>query len=545
MTQVKPLCPEGYIFHKINCSCIKNKNKENDETEIIKRILLKKFLKTTTKKKPTVTKKKQTVTKKKQIATKKKQTTAKKIKLDRCPNGSNRNRKTRECVHHYNRKTIKRNIRNENYKKNMKALKNPTPTTQKLKAPKKTASVARKTKKVQFKKTQIVIKDETSSDLKEISRAIQRIAQITPEILTKKAELTKNIKKTMVSNNSYSPSINEELVTLQRAENKNVFGCGIDKKIDFNKSEYKIILPKVKIGKDENGNPICGTRKDPKVVERMLHNLSIKKVDASKFIAPLQKHSNCWFNAMFVCFFLSDKGRKFFRFFRQLMITGKYVDGKAIKSDRIAEALFLLNLCVEASFNREEVSDNSNMALTMDTNFIISTIYKHLPLAMRNENEMPDVGNEFNPLEYYIGIMNYLNNRSINLQEIAVDTLKRIRNRSVSKVPHIYVASVQFSESTQKNDIPKTFIVKHDGKKYKYKLDSAVVMDTMRNHFCALLTCNGVQKGFDGASFKRINDFKWLPLLNMDKNWTFEGSSNTWNFKDSYQLLFYYRTNIN
>ena len=460
MTQVKPRCPDGYTFNKTNCSCTKNKNKkthknkEIDETEIIKGILLKKFLKTTTKK--PATKKpatKKPATKKPATKKNKKKTTAKKTKLNRCPNGSNRNRKTRECVPHYNRKTIKRNIRNENYKKKTKAPKKPT--TQKMKAPKKPTSATKKTKKVQFKKTPIVIKDETSSDLKEISRAIQRIAQITPEILTKRAELTKNIKKTLVSKNSYSPSINEELVTLQRAENKNIFGCGIEKKIDFNKSEYKIVLPKVKIGKDENGNPICGTRKDPKVVERMLHNLSIKDVDASKFIAPLQKRSNCWFNAMFVCFFLSDKGRKFFRFFRQLMITGKHVDGKAIKSERIAEALFLLNLCVEASFNREELSDDSNLALTMDTNFIISTIYKHLPLAIRNEHEMPDVGKEFNPLEYYVGIMNYLNNRSINLQEIAVDTLKRIRNRSVSKAPHIYAASVQFSESTQKNDIPK------------------------------------------------------------------------------------------
>jgi hypothetical protein len=277
----------------------------------------------------------------------------------------------------------------------------------------------------------------------------------------------------------------------------------------------------------------------------MLHNLSIQKVDANKFIAPVQKLSNCWFNAMFVCFFLSDKGRKFFRFFRQLMITGKHVDGKPIKSERIAEALFLLNMCVEASLNREEVSDNANMALTMDTNFIISTIYKNLPLTIRKENDMPNVGQAYNPLEFYIGIMKYLNNQSINLQEIGISTLNRIRNKTVSKVPHVYVTSVHFSESKENNNIPKSFTVKRDGKKYNFKLDSAVIMDTQKTHFCALLTCNGVQKGFDGASLKRINDFKWLHLLNTDNKWTFEGSSTNWNFKNSYQLLFYYRTNLN
>ena len=527
MTQIKPKCPKGYILNKNNCSCSK------DEADIMRGILLKRFLKTTAKK----TTAKKTTTKK--TTAKKSQTS----KLHRCPNGFNRNKKNKKCEAHYNRKTIKRNIRNENYKKNTKLPTRKLPTRKLATTTRKPRATIKK--RVHFEETEIVIKDNTSSELKEISRAIQRIARKTPNDLTNKVKLIKNIKNTLVSKNSYSPSINEELVTLQRAENKNIFGCGIEKRINFNNPEYKIVLPKVKIGKDEAGKPICGTRKDPKVIERMLHNLSIQKVDADKFIAPMQKLSNCWFNTMFVCFFLSDKGRKFFRFFRQLMITGKHVDGETIKSERIAEALFLLNMCIEASFNREELSDSTNMALTMDTNFIISTIYKNLPLTIRKENDMPDVGKAYNPLEFYIGIMKYLNNQSINLQEVSISTINRIRNNTVSKVPHVYVVHVHFSESSQKNDIPKTFIVKRDGKKYNYKLDSVVIMDTQKTHFGALLTCNGVQKGFDGASFKRINDFKWLQLLNTDRNWTFEGSSATWNFKNSYQLLFYYRTNLN
>ena len=29
---------------------------------------------------------------------------------------------------------------------------------------------------------------------------------------------------------------------------------------------------------------------------------------------PIQKNSNCWFNALFAIFFISDKGRKFLDF---------------------------------------------------------------------------------------------------------------------------------------------------------------------------------------------------------------------------------------
>ena len=38
------------------------------------------------------------------------------------------------------------------------------------------------------------------------------------------------------------------------------------------------------------------------------------KVDCAKIITR-QAQSNCWFNTMFVMFFISDKGRKFFSTF--------------------------------------------------------------------------------------------------------------------------------------------------------------------------------------------------------------------------------------
>ena len=66
-------------------------------------------------------------------------------------------------------------------------------------------------------------------------------------------------------------------------------------------------------------------------------------------------------------------------------------------------------------------------------------------------------------------------------------------------------------------------------------------------HFCSLLTLNNKGKGYDGASFSRMNNFNWIKYINSDIDWTFEGSAFEnkqqiiWNFKKSMFMLFYYR----
>ena len=54
--------------------------------------------------------------------------------------------------------------------------------------------------------------------------------------------------------------------------------------------------------------------------------------------------------------------------------------------------------------------------------------------------------------------------------------------------------------------------------------------------------------GFDGESFSRISKMNWKHLINKNQEWTFEGSvwqgtkiQIKWNFRNGYQLLFYYR----
>jgi hypothetical protein len=65
----------------------------------------------------------------------------------------------------------------------------------------------------------------------------------------------------------------------------------------------------------------CVPYYEPKAVKFLLKNLSANKhIKIDKIIPPIQSQSNCWFNTMFVTLFVSDKGRKFFHFFRQLMI---------------------------------------------------------------------------------------------------------------------------------------------------------------------------------------------------------------------------------
>ena len=98
------------------------------------------------------------------------------------------------------------------------------------------------------------------------------------------------------------------------------------------------------------------------------------------------------------------------------------------------------------------------------------------------------------------------------------------------------------------------YTVNLQGKPIKYLLDSAIVRDTKQRHFCCTLTCNKVDMGFDGASFSRMTPFEWKNKINQNTAWTFENSvwaapgksydkqQIIWNFRRSYQILFYYRS---
>jgi hypothetical protein len=134
---------------------------------------------------------------------------------------------------------------------------------------------------------------------------------------------------------------------------------------------------------------------------------------------------------MFVTFFFSDKGRKFFRFFRELMITGKKIDSTLIP-EKIAKIFFILNLFIEASYNQTSKSNIlfdkiNSLTDKLNTNYFVYHIYAIInkstksinpDLLISNSNEIYDIPNiedPGNPLTYYETILKYLKYNTLKL----------------------------------------------------------------------------------------------------------------------------------
>jgi hypothetical protein len=336
---------------------------------------------------------------------------------------------------------------------------------------------------------------------------------------------------------SYSPTINEELVSLKSIPRKKLYDCNNDDAFKMKKA-IEISIPGYIYGHN------CYKYYTPQSKQFLLNNLRADKhVDASKIVPPIQSQSNCWFNTMFVTFFISDKGRKFFHFFRQLMIEGKQKDGTNIPN-KLKDAFALLNFGIDAALT------GNRYAYELNTNNVISQIYNAIPNTYKvTNNYIVNTKEPGNPILYYIGIINYLNNNAILLMMLRdvnktwktslEDTMKK-----VSHLPHIVVLEIFDENALSFNNKPITFTINHA----KYKLDSAIVRDKTKSHFCALLTVEGKQMAYDGLSFHRLEYMEWKNKLN-DKNfnWKFEGSTNydgvslIWNFTECYQMLIYYR----
>ena len=339
-----------------------------------------------------------------------------------------------------------------------------------------------------------------------------------------------------LSNKSYSPTINKDLVTLKSIPRKDLIDCNIELAYE-QKEPLKIGIPGFLYGNN------CFYYYTPEAKKYLLKNLSANKhVDPKKIIPPIQLQSNCWFNAMFVTFFISDKGRKFFHFLRQLMIEGKNKDGTPIPH-KLRDAFALLNFGIDASLTGNE------FAYKLNTNSIIHLLYKGIPASYRSKYPyIVDVDSAGNPLMYYMSIINYLNNNSIQLlfirntdskwKEHIVESLKNMKH-----LPHIIVLEIYDETAGFFNKKPISFTVNNG----KYKIDSAVVRDISKQHFCATITCEGHEMGYDGMSFHRIVPLDWKEKMNSNMNWQFEGTVDydgtplEWNFMKSYQMLIYYR----
>jgi hypothetical protein len=354
-------------------------------------------------------------------------------------------------------------------------------------------------------------------------------------IRSPESEISKQVERLIMSGvPSYSPEVNKYIVGSLMRETptdqvKYVSDCVTAK--DFNQKieGYPMIfVPKMYTCLLQND--ISGLAK--KALIEDLGVTTAKHIDPSKIIAPKQLHANCWFNTFFMCFFVSDKGRKFFRFFRELMITGERIimneNGKTVRKKinkpTVLKALAWLNLGISASINGDP------KAIVLDTNKII----ERLSTAGIGYTKVKKYGN---PIRAYTKLTNFLYpsdsssaRTSLNFVRIDQDFKglsfeDNIKNErrfiKIKKIPDVLFVELYGKQPNSGKLIKKTeFILPETD--IKYVLDSVVVRDLAATHFCCLVTINGEEWGFDGASFKKLGRFEWKKLINTNTQWTFD-----------------------
>jgi hypothetical protein len=376
------------------------------------------------------------------------------------------------------------------------------------------------------------IKNKTPKNIDAISQMINKELYIFPNQLQNDNIIS-----------SYSPSINKQLVTLKSIKRKKMFDCNNELAFELHEP-LQIGVPGNIFGKT------CVPYYSNEAKNYLLKNLSANKhINVDNVIPPIQSMANCWFNTMFVALFISDKGRKFFHFFRQLMIEGKQSNNKKIP-DKLRNSFALLNYAIEASLT------GNKYAYLLDTNAIINDIYRNIPQEyLQRLPYIKGIEEAGNPFYYYASLMYYLNDKTLDylLVQNASNNwkdmiLEKIKNHN--HVPHFII--LEITDNSDKtagisglvNNKPKSFIIDN----YKYLLDSCIIRDTSQQHFCSTLTCENKEMAYDGASFHRLVNMEWKKYINSNYVWEFEGSNNIdgtplkWNFRHGYQMLFYFRS---
>ena len=473
-------------------------------------------------------------------------------KLPPCKPGKVRNPKTNRCIKKVESKT--------------KTIAKPKSVTKKT--PTKTKTVIKRCPKgtKKNKKTGLCESSNINVKIPSATPFIQEKVgnQIMSElnVKSKSPKVTKkNINKLV---RSFSPLVNKRLIARQSGMPKyDELLCENSKNLSDIYSRKGIEIPKIMVGGK------CYTVFSEKAKTHLLNLLSYSRnnLKITDVTAPKQVASNCWFNSMFMTFFISNKGRKFYKFLRQLMIEGKRSDGTSLKPG-LKKTFAYFNLAIEASMN-----PNLNILDSFDTNTIIQNIYKNIPESFRKNNQLKgyyikNVGQAGNPVNYYVAITNFLVTKGVkylNLELLSKtsvlgkDGLKK-GTRSIKNTIYYHIKS----SFNRKNIMPEVImvgVIDEVSSEYpndnttlefnnvKYVLDSAIVRDTKARHFCALLNIGKDQCGFDGVSYRKLSKFKWTPFLGKDKSWTFDGSNWAdtqnpvlWNFRKGYSILIYYRS---
>ena len=288
-------------------------------------------------------------------------------------------------------------------------------------------------------------------------------------------------------------------------------------------------------------------------------NESIKKVNMTNLVTPKQYASNCWFNCFFVVFFIGDKGRKFSKSLRHMMITQRGPgESTMIDNLKMRKTMFAFNLAIEASLT------GNPMAYKLNTNSLVVSLADSMP--SKYKKKMPKYDKASNPIFFYNKLMDYFKNVH-NIKGISIGDYHNYSiDHDFTKPEDIKLMTGKGSDliiievydkykekgGTYNSSKHQKKPLKIVGDSREYTLGAIVIRDTKQRHFCCVCDVNGKEYGFDGVSFRRLNPFEWRKLLNKNKTWTFEGSDweggkedgkpVLWNFMNGYQILFYYRT---
>ena len=376
-------------------------------------------------------------------------------------------------------------------------------TRTKIKSHNKTKTKTRKiTRSLNIRQDVLLLPNRTPQNIDELSQDIDD-------------ETTNKSLKMIDPASSYSPSVNKELVLLESVQRKDVHNCN-NSKAFLLEEPLQIGIPGFLYGK------YCHDYDSPEAKKFLLKNLAANKhVNPSKIVPPIQSLANCWFNTMFVTLFVSDKGRKFFHFFRQLMIEGKQSNGQVIADDKLKNGFALLNYAIDACLT------GSKYAYTLNTNAVIHQIYDAIPPDYKSGLPyIKDINEAGNPIRYYMSLLNYLNNKALQMVYISNANTKwkeQVVQKSLN-LPHVIIIEF-FNDNSDTKEKVTNKAISFDLNGHKYALDSAVIRDTSKQHFCSTLTCEKKEMAYDGMSFHRLVKMDWKKHINSDFKWQFLGST--------------------
>jgi len=361
----------------------------------------------------------------------------------------------------------------------------------------------------------------------------------------------------MMGVGSYSPEANRSLVSLKSA---NIHDLNQQFDVLYSCDDIKEI----------NIDGSCVTYKKKEARKKMLELLNLKSstINPYNVIGPRQSLSNCWLNSFFMCYFISDKGRKFFRKFRKIMITGKKQQGEKIEQN-YKMGLWLLNKVIQASLYAENTERISSFMRHIDTNDILRLLRKG-----SDGEKLPKTRQPSNPMSFYNDLFTILGLRDgvkifslFHKNDYNKIFPKYNPNKTISKslksITDAELIIITRRDDPGENDIDsrkdapeKSFIYSGN----KFVLDSVVLRDTEKKHFTSYVTIGDEEFAFEGGAFRKLRKFDWKKKLINGKNitWNFGSPQNTnnpsikkegfvldqkFNFKQGYQLLFYYKEN--